>query len=167
MRYSPIDNSFFSENRKNLVQKLKPKSIALLFGNYQMTRNGDQYFPYRQQSDFFYLTGIEQEKSILLLAPDASASDMKEILFILKANEKLETWEGHKLTLVEAKAISGIHMVKYLDEFESILHALMTTSENIYFNLSELAKFIPEVKSRDEINASKIKEKYPLHSFDD
>ena len=166
MRYLPIDNRFFSENRKNLAKKLKPGSIALVFANYQMPRNGDQYFTYRQHSDFFYLTGIEQEKSILILAPDAPTGDQKEILFILKSDKKLETWEGHKLTQEEAKDISGIKTIKFLDEFELILNGLTTSSENLYFNLHELVKFIPEVKLRDEVFAAQIKEKYPLHRFE-
>jgi len=166
MRYSPIDSSFFSENRKILAGKLKPGSLALLFANFQMPRNGDQFFTYRQQSDFFYLTGIEQEKSILLLAPDAPAADMKEILFILKSNEKLETWEGHKLLPVEAELVSGIKNIKYSDDFEAILHALIATSETIYFNVPELIKFLPEVRSKDEVKAAEIKEKYPLHKFE-
>ncbi len=166
MRYPPIDNGFFSENRKNLAKKLKPGSIALLFANYQMTRNGDQFFPFRQHSDFFYLTGIEQEKSILLLAPDAPDSGQKEILFILKSSKKLETWEGHKLSPDETQRISGIKTIKYIDDFELTFHALMTSSENVYFNLSELFKFIPEVKSNDEVNAAQIKEKYPLHNYE-
>lgn len=165
MRYEAIDASFFSGNRNRLIKKLKPGSIALLFANYQITRNGDQYFAYRQQSDFFYLTGIEQEKSILLLAPDAPDNKIKEILFILRGNEMLETWEGHKLKASEAQSISGISNIQYLDGFSSILHALMTTSENVYFNFPELFKFSPEVKLKDEIKAAQIKENYPLHKY--
>jgi Xaa-Pro aminopeptidase len=166
MRYSPIDISFFSENRKNLAEKLKSGSLALLFANYRMTRNGDQFFPYRQQSDFFYLTGIEQEKSILLIAPDSPAKELKEVLFILKSNETIETWEGHKLSAEEALSLSGIKTIKYLEEFPIVLHSLMTTLEYVYFNSSELPKFLPEVKSQDEVNASQIKEKYPLHKYE-
>ena len=166
MRYLPVDNRFFSENRNNLAKKLKPGSVALVFANYQMPRNGDQYFTYRQQSDFFYLTGIEQEKSILLLAPDAPTADQKEILFILKSDKKLETWEGYKLTSDEALQISGIKNIKFIDDFEFTLHGLTTSAENLYFNLPELIKFLPEVKSRDEVFVAQIKEKYPLHKFE-
>jgi Xaa-Pro aminopeptidase len=166
MRYPAIDPIFFCKNRSNLKAKLKPGSIAFVFSNYQMPRNGDQYFPFRQNSDFFYLTGIEQEKSVLVLAPDASSDELKEILFILKADPVLEIWEGHKLTHAEALMISGIQTVKNEDEFESTIHMLMITCENVYFNLPELPKFLPEVQSRDEVIASQIKDKYRLHRYE-
>jgi Xaa-Pro aminopeptidase len=166
MRYPAIDRNFFITNRNNLKVKLKPGSLAILFSNFQMPRNGDQYFPYRQQSDFFYLTGTEQEKSILLLAPDTKNKELQEILFILKANKTLEIWEGHKLTRDEARNISGISTIKDLEEFDGILHNLCCESEIIYFNLPELAKFLPEVLSADTVKATQIKEKYPLHRFE-
>ena len=83
-------------------------SAAVFFSNDLQPRNGDQYYPYRQQSDFFYLTGIDQEKSILIIAPDMKTKKLREVLFIIKTNEKLATWEGHKYTKQEAKEISGI-----------------------------------------------------------
>jgi Xaa-Pro aminopeptidase len=166
MRYAAIDNTFFTTNRDNLKARLKPGSVAILFSNYQMPRNGDQYYPYRQHSDFFYFTGIEQEKSILIIAPDANSVELKEVLFILRANPTLEIWEGHKLTTAEAREISGIKTIKYTDEFDAVIHALMISSENVYFNLPELPKFFPEVQSKDEVIASQIKEKYRLHRFE-
>jgi Xaa-Pro aminopeptidase len=166
MKYAAIDSVFFTENRQKLAKLLKPGSVALIFSNYQMPRNGDQYFPYRQHSDFFYLTGIEQPKSILFIAPDATMNEQKEILFIMKANPSLEIWEGHKLTPYEATSISGIKTIKYSDEFETVFHAIINSLEYIYFNLPELPKFLPEVKSWDEVVALRFKEKYPLFKFE-
>lgn len=166
MKYQEINNSLFTKNRTALAKTLKPNSIALIFGAHQMPRNGDQYFPYRQNSDFFYLTGVEQEKSALLLYPDSEANEFKEVLFILKANKNLEIWEGHKLTIKEAQDISGIKTIKYNDEFETILHNLMCVSENVYFNLPELQKFKAEVKLRDEDYVAKIKSDYPTHNYE-
>ncbi len=166
MRYNPIDEKFFVTNRKRLSKKLKPGSIALFFANYQMPRNGDQYHPYRQNSDFFYLTGIEQEKSILLLAPDASTKELKEVLFILRSNKLLETWEGHKLTTEEANGISGIVTIKLIDDFESVFHSLTCDAKHFYFNVPELPKFMPEIASRDSDFANQLKNKYPLHQFE-
>ncbi|MGD2034675.1 MAG: aminopeptidase P N-terminal domain-containing protein, partial [Bacteroidales bacterium] len=165
MRYEPIGKNFFAANRKKLSKKLKPGSIAVFFANYQMPRNGDQYHPYRQNSDFFYLTGIEQEKSILLIAPDAP-KETKEVLFILRSNKLLEVWEGHKLTPDEASAVSGIATIKLTDDFESVFHSLTGNAEYIYMNVPELPKFNPEVASRDADMANKIKNKYPLHRFE-
>ena len=163
MKYSAIPNSLFRGNRSNLLNKLQPGSVALVFGAHQMPRNGDQFFPYRQQSDFFYLSGIEQESSILLLCKNSQR--LQEILFIIKANKSLETWEGHKLTVEEAQEISGIKTIKYVEDFEMILHSLLCTHQNLYFNLAELPKFKPEVKSRDHYYLDQIKHEYPTHTY--
>jgi Xaa-Pro aminopeptidase len=165
-RYDSINSEFFIDNRKKLGEKIKPNSVVLVFANFQMPRNGDQYFIYRQNSDFFYLTGIEQEKSILLLVPDALQNNLKEVLFILKSNEALERWEGHKITESEATEISGIRTIKVIDEFESTLHSLMTVTENVYLNIPESPKFQPEVESRDLKLANFLRTKYPAYHFE-
>ncbi|MBN1116079.1 MAG: aminopeptidase P N-terminal domain-containing protein [Bacteroidales bacterium] len=165
MKYAKISNELFKSNRKNLINTIPAKSIVLSFAAYQMPRNGDQFFPYRQNSDFFYLTGIEQEKSILLLCNHPDAGDLTEVLFIIKPDKDLETWEGHKLTNEEATSVSGIKQVKFIEDFHFILHALMCISENIYFNIPEQAKFMPEVKTRDEDMLEELKKKYPSHNY--
>lgn len=166
MRYNTIDNSFFIKNRKRLCEKIKPGSIAIFFANYQMPRNGDQYHPYRQNSDFFYLTGIEQEKSILLIAPDAKTKELKEVLFILRSNKELEIWEGHKLTVQEANEISGIDTIKFIEDFESVFHSLTCDAKYICSNVPELPKFNPEIASRDADYVTELKTKYPVHQFE-
>lgn len=166
MRYRTIEKSFFAENRKRLSQKLKPGSIVLFFANYQMPRNGDQYHPYRQNSDFFYLTGIEQEKSILLIAPDSPLKETREVLFILKSNKLLEIWEGHKLTPEEANTLSGVSTIKMIDDFESVFHGLAGAAKHLYFNIPELPKFNPEIASRDHNFANSLKTKYPAHQVE-
>ncbi len=165
MKYDKIPDALFSSNRKNLCDSLRPNSLALIFGAHQMPRNGDQFFNYRQNSDFFYLTGIEQEKSALLLYPDCPDEASREILFILKANKKLEIWEGHKLTNTEASDISGVKTIRYNEDFESTLHNLMCTADNVYFNLSELQKFKADVSSRDQDFLMQIQKDYPLHNY--
>jgi Xaa-Pro aminopeptidase len=166
MKYKTIESAFFVANRKRLAEKLKPGSIAVLFASYQMPRNGNQHYPYRQNSDFFYLTGIEQEKSIIVLSPDSMLNDHKEILFILHSNKILEKWDGHKLAPEEASATSGIKTIKYLDEFDSIMHMLITACENMYFNIPENPKFQSDVLSRDQYYASTFRNEYPLHNFE-
>jgi Xaa-Pro aminopeptidase len=166
MKYKNIPNKLFTKNRSDLAKKLKPNSIAMVFGAYQMPRNGDQFFPYRQNSDFFYLTGIEQEKSALILYPDNEANELKEILIILKSHKELEIWEGHKLTVEEAASISGIKTVKYIDDFDLILHNMMCTCSHVYFNLPELQKFKAEVSLRDLEFCERIKKDYPAHKYE-
>jgi len=163
MRYLPITQNLFIENRKRLINKLPNNSVAILFSNDQQPRNGDQYFPFRQQSDFFYLTGIDQEKSILLITKNGSKS--KENLFLLKTNEQIAIWEGHKYTKPEAKTTSGIKSIFWLDDFEITLRETLLSTNNIYLIQNELPKFNPDVIDRNQRMGKKIRKQYPLNSY--
>lgn len=166
MRYQPIKSSLFQKNRKKLSARIDKNSVAIIHSNDEMPRNGDQYFSYRQSSDFFYLCGIEQEKSILVICPDYVNESLREILFILKPNKKLEIWEGHKLTLKEAQEISGIKTVKWIEDFPIVLGELLQNNSKIYLNLAENTKFQPEIATRDTRKQKELKKKYPLHQYD-
>lgn len=166
MRYEPIDNSLFKFNRANLVKLMKSKSVAVFHSADQYPRNGDQYFKFRQQSDMFYLTGIEQEKTILLVAPDYHNESYREALFILKPNTKMEKWEGHKLTISEARKISGVQNVYFLEDFEAVLRDVLLDSKRIYLNTNEYVKFYTEVPERNLRMAREMKQKYPLHKYE-
>lgn len=163
MKYNSIPNQLFISNRANLLDQMEEGSVALIFSNHQMPRNGDQFFSYRQSSDFFYLTGIEQEKSALMLQKNTDGTS--ETLFILKSFKELEIWEGHKLTFEEARDISGIQSVKFIDDLELVLHLHIPTTKKLYFNIPETPKFKAEVKTRDEDYAMKIKREYPMHEY--
>lgn len=165
MKYKPIKPSLFQKNRKKLAKKLDVKSVAIIHSNDEMPRNGDQFYPFRQNSDFFYFTGIEQEKSVLVLCPNHRNEKWREILFLLKPNKTLEIWQGHKLTQEEAQQISGIQTIKWLDEYETILGELLQTNELIYLNISENARFQPDIVSRDFRKHKKLKKKFPLHQY--
>jgi Xaa-Pro aminopeptidase len=163
MRYTKINKDLFIKNRKKILSALDKDSIAVVNSNDQMPSKGDQTFKYVQNPDFFYLTGIEQEKSILLLLPEEKKT--KEILFILKAEKELEIWEGHKLTQEEAKELSGIETVKWLGEFDATLREYAFKSNDIYLNINEYLKFSTDVKYRDLRFIEDMKENYPLHQF--
>jgi Xaa-Pro aminopeptidase len=165
MKYLPLDSNLFKENRNRFVELLPKDSVAIFFSNDQQPRNGDQYFPYKQQSDFFYLTGIDQEKSILVIAPDMKTGSLKEILFVIKTNDQIAIWEGHKFTWSEARKISGIENVSWVDNFELILREIMTYTTNVYLNRNEYPKFFPEVKDRNNRLGNKIRKEFPLHKF--
>ncbi|HRS53810.1 MAG TPA: aminopeptidase P N-terminal domain-containing protein [Bacteroidales bacterium] len=165
MRYLPINPELFINNRKNFLRMMKPKSLAIFVSNDEMPRNGDQCFPFRQNSDFFYLTGIDQEKSILLLAPNCPNHKYREILFLVETNEHIAIWYGHKYTKEEATATSGIKTVMWLDEFENVLKEVMSTSENVYLNINENIRFSTEVPYKELRFADNIKAKYPLHTY--
>ncbi len=162
MKYSKISESLFIKNRNKLIELLPVNSIAVVNSNDQMPRNGDRFFGYRQHSDFFYLTGIEQEKSVLILSP---SNEFQETLFILKPEKKLEIWEGHKLTKEEAKAISGIEHVKYVSEFEFCLKDSALKKEFIFLNDNEYSKFSTPVPYKDIRFINEIKGKFPLHTI--
>ncbi|MDY6799904.1 MAG: aminopeptidase P N-terminal domain-containing protein [Bacteroidota bacterium] len=165
MKYMPLDSKLFVKNRKKLIKLLQPNSIALIHSNDEMPRNGDQYFPFRQNSDLFYLTGIDQEKTILTLCPNHPDKSLREILFIIESNEKIATWEGHKYTIEETQIVSGIETVKFISSFDSVFRELALKADNIYINLSENPKFNPEVKSADERFITTLENEFPAHDF--
>ncbi len=161
-----IPHSFFQQNRNKLSKLLKKNSVAIFHSNDEMPRNGDQFFPYRQNSDLFYLTGIDQEKTILVLSPDNQNSKFQEILFILKADQTLETWNGKKLSITEASQIAGIQQINWIDEFLHILKEIVQHAENIYLNQYENPRFNSDVKSSNERFAKKCRNIFPLHRFE-
>ncbi len=161
-----ISPDFFCKNRIRLANTLNKKSFAIIHSNDEMIRTADQFFPYRQNSDFFFLTGINQEKSVLLLFPDFPDEKLKEVLFIRESSEKIEKWEGHKLTPEEASRISGIKTVKHLEEFDSVIAQFTFLAECIYVNLYENPKIIPDFPLKDHRFVEDLKKKYPLHRYE-
>lgn len=166
MRYLPINIELFLNNRQNFTSRMKKNSVAIFNSNDEMFRNGDQFFPFRQNSDLFYLTGIEQEQTILILAPDHPNPKFHEILFVRESNVELETWFGHKLTKGEAQDISGIKNVMSMDRMNLVLREIILDSKNIYFNFNEYPKFEMDYPSRDQRFAKELKKKYPTHEFE-
>jgi Xaa-Pro aminopeptidase len=166
MRYLPIQKEMYIRNREKLVTMLKPGSLAIVNSNDEMPRSGDQTHPFRQNSDMFYLTGLDQEKCILTLYPEHPVSTMREILFTVKTNDLMVIWNGHKYTLDEVSAVSGIANVKWLDEFEITLRDLMSRVQVVYLNQNEYPKFITEVPDRDVRFANKMRQDFPLHSYE-
>ena len=166
MRYSKIPSVFFSNNREKLLTKLKSNSLAVVTSNDQMPRTGDQHFPFRQNSDLFYLSGIEQEKCILCLYPEHPLETNREIIFTIRPDDNMETWEGHKLTKDEITCISGVKTVKYLDEFDNVFHDLIIRAENVYISLNENLRYLTDVPYRSLRFVNQLKKKYPLHNFE-
>lgn len=161
MRYESIPNSLFKRNRAKLQKLLKHNSVAIVNATDQMPRNGDAHFPYRQHSDLFYLTGINQEETALILLHDGT-----EILFIQKPDKLRETWEGRKLTEEEASQISGISNVKFLIDFDQELKSLVAKSEYIYLNKNENARYQSLVETKDDRFIRYMHDCFPLHNFE-
>lgn len=161
-----LTTSFFKGNRKKLSLLLKQKSIAIVHSNDEMHRTGDQNYPFRQNSNLFYLTGINQEKTTLILAPDYPDENLREVLFIRKSDKTLETWEGKKLSTDEAREISGIKNVKWIENLDAVLRELLYFAEIIYFDNPEALKYKSDNPYRSERYLKTIKKNYPLHNYE-
>ncbi|EKB49289.1 aminopeptidase P family protein [Cecembia lonarensis] len=165
MKYQPLPSSLYVKNRTKLVQKLLPKSLAVFHANDIMPTNADGTMRFRQNNDLFYLSGIDQEESILLMCPDFPDPNMREILFLRETNEHIAIWEGHKYTKEEAIEASGIGNIQWLDKFENTLNTLIALSDHVYLNTNEHLRADVQVESRDARFIRKCKERYPLHHY--
>jgi len=167
MRYTPIDSQLFINNRKRFITELKANSLAIFNSNDIMPTNADSTMAFKQNSDLFYLTGIEQEESILLICPAFYDKPKREILFLRQPNEHLEKWYGHKLTKEEARSISGIETILWLEDFNAVFHHLMVMGgvENVYLNSNEHYRSDVVVETRDARFIDWCKKKYPLHTY--
>ncbi|HSI77623.1 MAG TPA: aminopeptidase P N-terminal domain-containing protein [Lunatimonas sp.] len=165
MRYQPIDASFYIKNRAKLVEKLAPNSIAVFQSNDVLPTNADGTMKFRQNNDLFYLSGIDQEETVLVICPDFPKADMRQILFIRKTDDHIAVWEGHKLTQEEATERSGIQKVKWMEEFDAVFSTLMALSENVYLNTNEHLRAAVQVETRDARFIQTCKKRYPLHTY--
>ncbi|HEX3386511.1 MAG TPA: aminopeptidase P family protein, partial [Mucilaginibacter sp.] len=159
-------NVLFTHNRKNFVKRTKSNSIAIFHANDEFPKNGDQMFGFKQNADFFYLTGIDQEQSILILYPDCPNPLYKEVLFLRQTNEHIAVWEGHKYTKEEAVMASGIGQVYWLNELDAILHSIINYANNIYINTNENDRYSHTVPYRDIRMYEELRRRYPLHHYE-
>lgn len=166
MKYTPIKNELYITNRKNFVKHLKPKSVAVFNSNDQMPTNADGTMPFRQNNDLLYLSGIDQEESILVIFPDAINPKHREILFVKETSDLIAIWEGAKLTKEQATQQSGIETVYWTSQFEQIFHGLTTEAEHIYLNQNEHLRASSPVETRDDRFRKSCQAKYPLHEYE-
>lgn len=162
-----IPNRLFIRNRANLAAQLPPKSIAIFTANEPMPRNGDEFYPFRQQSDFFYLTGINDENAFLLIAPDYPDETMREILFIEPYDEVKVTWQGEMLDAHQASEISGVKTVKGSDAFWMTLNdiAFSGYGDTLFLNSYEYPKYECAVETIQQRFVREVKERYPMHQY--
>jgi len=166
MRYQNINNNLFIENRKKFIESIKDKSAAVFVSNDLMPTNADEEMPFIQNTNLFYLTGIDQEDTFLILAPDFPDKNLREILFIKETSEEISIWEGNKLTKNEAIKISGIKTVLWNDEFYKILPLIIAESNNLYIEKNEHIRSITEVETAQDRFYGFAKEKFPLQNFE-
>mgnify|MGYP000993045918 FL=1 len=165
MKYPTVDRQLFEKNRQNFTKRLSANSIAIFQSNDEFPRSGDQTHLFKQNADLFYLSGIDQEETILLLFPDCPNPLYREVLFLRQTNEHIAVWEGHKLTIKEAKNVSGISTIYWLDEFWNILPSIISYAESIYLNTNENDRYAHKVPYRDIRFIEKLKNLYPLHNY--
>lgn len=166
MKYLPIPSKLYTQNRKRFVKEMKPNSIAIFPGNPVLSTNGDAVYTYQPNSDVVWLSGVIQEKSMVILYPDNPDKSAREVLVLLRPNEHLEKWEGHKLREDEATAISGIENVQWLDSIEPVLQVMMHHADNVYLNSNENDRLDTSLLRTDLDFVHNFMQRYPLHNYE-
>lgn len=165
MKYLPLNPEIFVQNRKRFVERMDKNAVAIFNSNDELPSNGDALHRFKQNSDLFWLTGIEQEDSMLILFPDNSDAKYKEVLVLVRPNELKEKWDGHRLRKEEAKAISGITTIVWLDAVEGVLQGWIHAADTIYLNTNENDRKANWVPVRDYRYAELMKQRFPLHNY--
>jgi len=165
MKYQPLSSSLYIKNREKFCYKLTESSVAIFNSNDIMPTNADGTMRFRQNNDLFYLTGIDQEETILLLAPDCPNPHMREVLFLRETNEHIAIWEGHKYTKEEAEATSGIKNIQWLANFDQVFNTVMALCCNVYLNTNEHLRAGVVVETQDARFIKECKGKFPLHTY--
>lgn len=166
MRYTPAKKDLFEFNRREFAKRLPSNALAVFNSNDTMPSSADGTMPFIQQTDLIYLSGIDQEESILLIFPGAVDQQNREVLFIKETSEEIAIWEGHKYTKEEARNLSGIRSVFWLSQFNDVFHTLIIQADTVYLNSNEHLRANIEVETRDLRFSKWCKEKYPLHKYD-
>lgn len=166
MKYDLLPNALFIDNRNRFSAQLKSNAIALFHSNDEHPWNGDATHHFKQNSDLFWLSGIDQEDTWLLLYPHCPIPELREALFIKRTNETMIIWNGHKLTLQQAREVSGIQSIFWYDEFETKAHPLINYASYLYLNLNENDRATIQTPYKDLRIAHEMRMKYPLHEFE-
>jgi Xaa-Pro aminopeptidase len=169
MRYTPPDSSLFVEHRRRLASRLQPNSVAAVVANDILPTNADGTLPFKQNSDLFYLTGVDQEDTLLLLYPDAFDQEkQRELLFIRESNEHITTWEGVKLTKEAASTLTGIPEanIHWTHQFDGLFRQLMLQAATVYLNLNEHSRASLTIRTREARFARECQRRFPLHRYE-
>lgn len=165
MKYPPINSKLFIENRARFVNQLERESIAIFNSADTPPLSADGSGRFVQNSDLFYLSGIDQEDSVLLLCPDAEAAENREILFVRETSQRIAIWEGQKLDKKQAQQVSGIANVQWLDQLDHVLRRLMRRSKNVYLNYNEHGRVGSPVETADDRFRKRCQSLYPKHNY--
>ena len=165
MRYAPIDPTFFAENRRRFTDRMAPGSLAVFGANDIMPTSADGSHPFIQQTDLFWLCGVEQAETYLILFPDAHDPKDREVLFVQKTDEKIAVWEGAKLTQEAARTATGIKSVQWSGDFKEKLRALMLQAETAYLNTNEHLRAANLVETANRRLIRWCQDQFPLHTY--
>jgi Xaa-Pro aminopeptidase len=167
MKYLQINSNLFINNRKLFAKKIKSNAMAIFNSNDVMPTNADGTMPFKQNSDLFWLTGIDQEDSVLIIFPNSKDVRHKEVLFLKETNELIAIWEGQKLTKQTAFKTSGIKTVYWLSDFDKVLSNMIEKADSIYLNKNTHSRLTSEVETRDDRFRKKIIKKYPKQKINE
>ncbi len=165
MKYLPLNPEIFIHNRSRFTPKIGKNAIAIFNSNDELPTNGDQLFGFKQNSDLYWMTGIEQEDTMLVIFPDNPDPKYREVLVIVRPNALKEKWDGHRLRMQEAQAISGIQTIVFLDALDGLLQPWIHLADTIYLNSNENDRKSNLIAVRDYRYAEMMKQRYPLHEF--
>jgi Xaa-Pro aminopeptidase len=166
MKYLPLNPEIFIKNRQRFINKMRPNSIAIFVSNDEMPVNGDALYPFKQNSDLFWLSGIVQEDSMIILFPGNPDPKYREVLVLVRPNEVKEKWDGKRLRVNEAQNISGIKTIVWLDSLEGSLQPWIHLADTIYLDTNENDRKASLVRTRDYRYADELKARYPLHNYE-
>ena len=165
MKYLPLNPEIFVKNRERFSKELLPGSIAVFVSNDEVPSNGDALYPFKQNSDLFWLSGVTQEDSMVIIFPDHPDPKYREVLVLVRPNELKEKWDGKRLRADEAKKISGIPTIVWLDSVDALLQQWIHLAENIYLDSNENDRKASLVQTREYRFIEDMKRRYPLHSY--
>jgi Xaa-Pro aminopeptidase len=166
VRYEPISRDLFIRNRAKLRSRLQPGSVVILHSNDVFPTNADGTMPFKQNSDLFHLTGVDQEETTLVLMPDAIDPMEREILFVRETNEQIAIWEGGKLTKEAARAVSGIERIEWSSTLDGFLHRMVPQAEHVYLAGNEHLRASTVVETRNARFIRDCQARYPLHRYE-
>lgn len=166
MKYLPLNPELFKKNRQRFVKAMKRGSIAIFVSNDEMPTNGDALYPFKQNSDLFWLSGITQEDSMVVLFPDNHDPKYREVLVLVRPNEQKEKWDGKRLRVAEAQQISGIKTIVWLDSVDAVLQQWLHLADNIYLDSNENDRKAGSLRTKEYRFIDEIKQKYPLHQYE-
>ena len=166
MKNLPLNSALFQTNRKRFIERMKPNSIAIFVSNDEVPVNGDALYPFRQNSDLYWLSGITQEDSLVILYPDNPDLKYREVLVLVRPNELKEKWDGKRLRKEEATAISGMDSIVWLDSLDAPLQTWIHLADTIYLDTNENDRKASLVRTRDYRFVDEMKARYPLHQYE-